>query len=51
VENTDYKLQRAAYKLNNIAIKHNLKISVNKPNAMSMQGKVNVRTKRVINNN
>jgi hypothetical protein len=48
---TEYELQRAAYTLNNITIKYNFKISVNKPKAMTVQGDVNVRTKRVINNN
>jgi hypothetical protein len=47
--NTEDEMQRAAYTLNNIAIKYNLKISVAK--AMAMKGKMNVRTKIVINNN
>jgi hypothetical protein len=44
------ELQRAAYTLNNVPIKYNLKISVNKTKAMTMKGKMNVRTKKVINN-
>jgi hypothetical protein len=41
----------AAYTLNNIAVKYNFKISVNKINAIAMKGKMNARTKIVINNN
>jgi hypothetical protein len=37
--------------LNNVVIKYNLKISLNKTNAMAMKGKMKVRTKIVINNN
>jgi hypothetical protein len=51
VASTEVELQRAAYTLNNIAIKYNLKILVNKTKAMVMKGKMNVRTKMVINNN
>jgi hypothetical protein len=40
--------QRAVYSLNNIAIKYNLKISVNKTKTMPMNRKMNVRTKIVI---
>lgn len=48
---TEYELQSAAYAPNNIAIKYNLKTSVNNTNAMAMKGKTNARTKIVINNN
>jgi hypothetical protein len=51
VTSTEDELQRAAYTLNNIAVKYNLKISVNKTKAMGMKGKINARTKIVINNN
>jgi hypothetical protein len=50
VASTENELQRAAYTLNNIAIKYNLKISVNKTKAMVMKGKMNVRNEIVINN-
>jgi hypothetical protein len=48
---TEDELQRETYTLNNIAIKYNLKISVNKTKATDMKGKMNVGTKIVINNN
>jgi hypothetical protein len=48
---TEDELQRAAYTLNNIAIKYSLKMSVNKTKAMAMKGKTNARTKIMINNN
>jgi hypothetical protein len=51
VASREDELQRAAYTLKNIAIKYNLKISVNKTKAMAMRGEINVRTKIVINNN
>jgi hypothetical protein len=44
------EMQRAVYALDNIAIKYNLKISVNKVKAMAMKEKMNVRTDIVINN-
>jgi hypothetical protein len=47
--NTEDEMQRATYTLNTIAIKYNLQISVEK--ATAMKGKMNVRTKIVINNN
>jgi retron-type reverse transcriptase len=50
VTRTEDELQRAAYTLNNISIKYNLKISVNKTTAMAVKGKISARTKMVINN-
>jgi hypothetical protein len=47
---TEDELQRAVYALNNIATTYNSKISVYKTKAMTMKGKMNVRTKVVINN-
>jgi hypothetical protein len=47
---TEDELQRAACTLNNMAIKYNLKSSVNKTKAMALKGKMNVSTKIVINN-
>jgi TRAP-type mannitol/chloroaromatic compound transport system permease large subunit len=51
VASTEDELQRAAYTLNNIAIKYNLKFSVNNTKPMAMKGKMNTRTTTVINNN
>jgi hypothetical protein len=51
VASTEDELQRAAYVLNNIAVEYNLKISVNKKQVKAIRGKMNVRTKIVINNN
>jgi hypothetical protein len=48
VASREGELQRAAYTLNNVAIKYNLKISVNKRKGITMKGKMNVRTKRTI---
>jgi hypothetical protein len=39
----------AIYALNNLAIKYNVKISVNKTKIMTMKGKIYVETKMVIN--
>jgi hypothetical protein len=50
VASREDELQKAAYTLHNVAIKYNVKISVNKTKAITMKGKMNVRTKRVINN-
>jgi hypothetical protein len=43
-------MQRAVYALNNVAMKYNLKISVNKTKTMALKGKVNVKSKIVLNN-
>jgi hypothetical protein len=51
VASTEDELQRAAYALNNIDIKYNLKISVNKTKAMGMKEKMNKTTKIMMNNN
>jgi hypothetical protein len=51
VASREDELQRAAYTLYNIAAKSNFEIAVNKKKAISMKGKMNVRTKIVINNN
>jgi hypothetical protein len=48
---TEDEMQRAVYTQNNTAIKYNLKISVNETKAMARKGKINVRTRIVINNN
>jgi hypothetical protein len=45
------ELQRAVYTLNNIAITHNLKISVDKAKVMAVRGKMNLRTEILIHNN
>jgi hypothetical protein len=50
VASTEDEIQRAVYALNTIAIKYNLKISVNKTKTIAMKGKMNIRTKTVINN-
>jgi hypothetical protein len=50
VVSTEDELQKASHTLNIIAIKYNLKISVNEAKAMGMKGKMNVRTKTAINN-
>jgi hypothetical protein len=42
------EIQRAVYALNNIAIKYNLKISVNKMKTIAMKGKMTISTKTVI---
>jgi hypothetical protein len=42
--------EQYVYALNNVAIKYNLKISVNKMKMMALKGKVNVRSKIVLNN-
>jgi hypothetical protein len=46
---TEDEMQRTLYALNNKAIKYNLKISLNETKAVAMKGKMNVRTKIVIN--
>jgi hypothetical protein len=48
---TEDGLQEAVYTLNNIAIKYNLKISVDTTKATAVKGKMNARTKIVINSN
>jgi hypothetical protein len=48
---TEVELQSATYALNSTAIKYNLKISVDKTQAVAMKGKKDVRTKIVINSN
>jgi hypothetical protein len=50
VARTEDDMQRAVYALNNVAIKYNLKISVNKTKTMVLKGKVNVRPQIVLNN-
>jgi hypothetical protein len=50
MQSTEVELQRAACTLNNMAIKYNLKIYLNKTKAMALKGKMNVSTKVVINN-
>jgi hypothetical protein len=47
---TEDELQRAASTLNNMSIKYNLKIYINKTKARAMKGKIKVRTKIVIKN-
>jgi hypothetical protein len=42
------ELQRIVCTLENVIIKYNLKISVNKKKAMAMKGKMNVSTKIVV---
>jgi hypothetical protein len=49
VASSEHEMQRAVYVLNNMAIKHNLKISVNDKND-AMKVKKNVKTKTVLNN-
>jgi hypothetical protein len=44
------KCKDTVYALNNIAMKYNLKISVNKLKMIAMKGKINARTILVINN-
>jgi hypothetical protein len=51
VTSTEDDMQRAVNALKNVAIKYNLKISVNKTKTMALKGKVNVRLKVVLNNN
>jgi hypothetical protein len=48
VTSTEDDMQRAVYALNNV--KFNLKILVNKTKMMALKGKVNVRSKIVLNN-
>jgi hypothetical protein len=50
VTSTEHDMQRAVYALNNVAIKYNLKISVNEIKTMALKGKVNVRSKIMLNN-
>jgi hypothetical protein len=47
--NTEDEIEIAVFALNNIAIKYNLKISVNETKPVAVKGKMNVRTKIVIN--
>jgi hypothetical protein len=42
-------MQRAINTLSNVTIKYKLKISVNKTETIAMKGKINVRTKILIN--
>jgi hypothetical protein len=51
VASRDDGLQRASYTLSSIAIKYNLKISVNEMKEVIMKGRMNVGTKIVRNNN
>jgi hypothetical protein len=51
VTSTEDELKIAVYTLNNLAMKYNLKISVNKTKAMATKEKMNVRTKIVMSNN
>jgi hypothetical protein len=49
VTSTEYEMQRySVYALNDIAMKYNMKISVNKIKMTAMKGKMNVRTVLVI---
>jgi hypothetical protein len=49
VTSTEDEMRRAVYALNNIAMKYNLKISVNKIKTTAMKGKMEVRIILVIN--
>jgi hypothetical protein len=49
VTSTEGEMQKAAYALNNINVKYDLNISVNKTKMMAINGKMNV-PKVVINN-
>lgn len=51
VASTEDGPRRATYTLISIAIKYNMKISVNKTEAIIITGKMNMRTKIVLNNN
>jgi hypothetical protein len=53
VANTGDELQTAthSYTLDNVVIKYNLEISVNKTKTMIINGKLNVRAEIAINNN
>jgi hypothetical protein len=50
VTSTEDDMHRAVYALNNVAIKYNFQISVNKTKTMVLKGKVNMRPKIVLNN-
>jgi hypothetical protein len=50
VGSTEDELQRAAYALNNAAIKRNFKISVNKTKAIALKGKLERENEMAINN-